>query len=120
MEGQLLGGLDAQIASGPPPIADIDVVGGPDVIGLLILCQMLAEAPLGQGNVGVVLAPELVGGVELLGAGLRLREEVEIAPGGHEVHHVVALGDGGLHVGPGLVADGKAVVVCLYCQSASV
>lgn len=79
MEGQLLGGLDAQIASGSPSVADIDVVGGPDVVGLLVLRQMLAEAPLGQGNVGVVLAPELVGGIELLGAGLRLCIAVEVS-----------------------------------------
>ena len=61
--------LQSSETPGTFPIADIDVVGRRNVISSGVLTKEVAENLHGQGVVSVVLSPQLVGGVQVPGAG---------------------------------------------------
>ena len=102
--------LDSNITTDASAVY-IDVVAITDVIDFLILVEMLAKAGTGQRLEHIVLAPKLVGGIKILGACFCFREEVDIPLRLHEIHHVVSIGNGGVHVCLGLLADRKLVVL---------
>ena len=89
--------FDAHETTPPAPTGQIDVVGGFKVIAAVVLAQLCAETDSTYAVAGVVLAPQFVDLVEILGTDGVVRLEAEIALGFHEVDDIVAAALDGVH-----------------------
>ena len=91
--------FDAYKTPHPAATGQVDVVGGFKVVAAVILAQLCAETDRRYAVTGVVLAPQFVDFIEVLGADGVVRLEAEIALGFHEVDDIVAAALDGVHVG---------------------
>ena len=103
--------FDAHKATHSAATGQIDVVGGFKVIAAVILAQFRAETDGRYAVAGVVLAPQFVDFIEILGADGIVRLEAEVTLRFHEVDDIIAAALDGIHVGGGSFADGEAEVV---------
>ena len=103
--------LDANETTHPAATGQVDVVGGFKVIAAVVLAQFCAKTDGRYAVTGVVLAPQFVDLVEILGTDGVVRFEAEIALGFHEVNDIVAAALDGVHVGGGSFADREAEIV---------
>ena len=73
--------LDTDKSSGISSAADIDLVGVLDVIPTLVLFEKRAEALLRKGGQSVIVTPQLVNGIQFLGADFIICLEADIPLG---------------------------------------
>ena len=103
--------FDAYKTPHPAATGQVDVVGGFKIVAAVILAQLCAETDRRYAVTGVVLAPQFVDFIEVLGADGVVRLEAEIALGFHEVDDIVAAALDGVHVGSSFGADREAEVI---------
>ncbi len=103
--------LDAYKTPHPAATGQVDVVGDFKVIAAVVLSQFCAETDGRYAVTGVVLTPQFVDLVKILGTDGVVRLEAEIALGFHEVDNIVAAALDGVHVGGGSFADREAEIV---------
>ena len=103
--------LDAHETTHPAATGQVDVVGGFKVIAAVILAQFCTETDSRYAVTGIVLAPQFVDFIEILGTNGVVRLEAEIALGFHKVNDIVAAALDGVHVGGGFRADRETEVV---------
>ena len=103
--------LDAYKTPHPAATGQVDVVGGFKVIAAVVLAQFCAETDGRYAVTGVVLAPQFVDFIEILGTDGVVRLEAEVALGLHKVDDIVAAAFDGIHVGGGSFADREAEIV---------
>ena len=77
--------------SGTPTAANVNVVCMADAIAPSTLMEIVAKTFHGQSVIGVVLTPQLIGGVQISGAGGGIRLIGDISGGLHELDDVVAV-----------------------------
>ena len=97
--------------SGPPAATDIDVICVADAITPGALVEKVTKTLHRQDVVGVVLTLQLIGGVQVPGAGESVCLERYISRGLHKLNDVVTVRHRRFHIFLGLLADGKAVIV---------
>ena len=103
--------LDAHETAHPAATGQVDVVGGFKVIAAVILAQFCTETNRRYAVTGVVLTPQLINVVKILGADGVVRLEAEVALGLHKVNDIVAAALDGVHIGSGFGANRKAEVI---------
>ena len=80
---------DPAVPAAAPAVSDVDVVIGDEIEGSRVLRHLVREALCRKGDLGIVLAPCLVGFIEFLRAGFTLLVEGEIPFRPQEVQDVV-------------------------------
>ena len=90
----LYNGFNAPEAPDPAALVIPDFVVMFQVVFLLMLGKIGAEAFGCHRLGGVVIAPQLIDGIEILGCDLRICLEAEVTFRFHKLHNVVALLDG--------------------------
>ena len=111
MEHRLLGQhLDSNKA--PDPFASyINIIGGFDTVELFILRQLRAECVGAHRFLNIILAPKLVGLIDLFGAGLHICLEANIALRMQKFDYIVAASPDSLHVFLCFLADNELELV---------
>ena len=103
--------MNAHIAPTSLAAADIHIVGGLQPVGIGVLRHEAGKA-LGRERIfGIVLTPDFVGGIKVLGTGLTVRLELDITSRGQKIHDIVGLPDYNGYVLSGPVTDGESVIV---------
>lgn len=86
-------------------------VGGLHIVKPLILGKLGAEPVCRHELTHIVLAPQLVGFIECLGAGFTVRLEADVALRAQKLNDIVAAALDRFYILPGLSADGEPVIV---------
>ena len=102
---------DPAVPAAAPAVSVVDVVIGDEIEGSRVLRHLVREAICRKGDLGIVLAPCLVGFIEFLRAGFTLLVEGEIPFRPQEVQDVVRAPYSVLDVVFGLRADREPVAV---------
>ena len=90
----------------------VDVVGGFHIVKTLVLCKLGTEPVCRHGFSHIVLAPQLVGFVQSLGACFAVSLEADISLRLQKLNDIVAAALDRFHVLNGLSADGELLIVC--------
>jgi hypothetical protein len=107
----LYNGFDAPEPPDPAALVIPDFVVMFQVVFLLMLGKIGAEALGGHRLSGVVITPQLINSIEILGGDLGICFETEVAFRFHELHNVVAFLDGRFHIYLHSFTDGEVVIV---------